>query len=100
MKRFLLVLVLMAFSMSPHAKIVCDEVEVESLFVPSGKTIAKRNCRHVDGVDPYYGPTIQEGEVSRITKHADGTVTVYRAGRPGEEEEWKETTSGEWSRVR
>ncbi len=100
MKRFLLVLTLMLFYVTPQAKMVCDEVEVDSLFDPSGKVTAKRNCRHVDGVEPYYGPTIQEGEVSRITKHADGTITVYRAGRPGEEEEWKETTSGEWSRVR
>ncbi len=95
MKRFLVVLALMFFYVAPQAKLVCDEV------VSKYGTIEERNCVYIKGdIQPYYGPRIQEGEVSRITKHADGTVTVYRAGRPGEEEEWKETTSGEWSRVR
>lgn len=100
MKRLFLVLALMAFTAASQARLVCDEVEVDSIFSPSGKTTAHRNCKYIKGdIEPYYGPTLEEGEVSRITKHPDGTITVYRAGRPGEREEWKEKSPGEWTRV-
>lgn len=101
MKRLLVVLIATVLSIPSYARLVCDKVWMESEFAPSGKTLVDRNCRYTKGdVEPYYGSTLEEGEVSRITKHPDGTVTVYRAGRPGEREEWKEKSPGEWSRVR
>lgn len=99
MKRLLLVLALMAFYVTPQAKLVCDEVEATSPFAPSGKTTVKRNCRHVDGVDPYYGPTAQEGDISRIEKNLDGSISVYRYGSGSNSEDYREVTKGEWKRV-
>lgn len=100
MKCLFLILALMTFRVASQARLVCDEVEIDSIFSATGKETVHRNCRYTKGdIESYYGPTLEEGEVSRITKHPDGTITVYRAGRPGEREEWKEKSSGEWSRV-
>ena len=99
MKRLFLVLALMVFGVTSQAKVVCDKVWVESDFAPSGKTLANRNCRHVDGVEPYYGPTAQEGDISRIEKNLDGSISVYRYGSGSNSEDYREVSPGEWKRV-
>ena len=99
MKRLLLILTLMAFYVTPQAKIVCDKVEIDSVFSPTGKTTVSRNCRRVEGVKPYYGPTAQEGDISRIEKNLDGSISVYRYGSGSNSEDYREVTKGEWKRV-
>lgn len=100
-RNLLFAMMIMVCCSVANSKLVCDEVEIDSVFSATGKETVHRNCRYTKGdIEPYYGSTLEEGEVSRITKHPDGTVTVYRAGRPGEREEWKEKSPGEWSRVR
>ena len=100
MKRLFLVLTLMVFSAVSQARLVCDEVEVETLFSPSGKTTAKRNCKYTKGdIQPYYGPTAQEGDISRIEKNLDGSISVYRYGSGSNSEDYREVTKGEWKRV-
>ena len=99
MKRLLLVLALITFTAVSQAKLVCDEVKVDSVFSPSGKKIEMRNCRKVDGVEPYYGPTAQEGDISRIEKNLDGSISVYRYGSGSNSEDYREVTKGEWKRV-
>ena len=99
MKRFLLVLALMLVYVTPQAKLVCDEVEVDSPFAPTGKTTGMTNCRRVEGVDSYYGPTAQEGDISRIEKNLDGSISVYRYGSGSNSEDYREVTKGEWKRV-
>ncbi len=99
MKRFLLVLALMLFYVTPQAKLVCDEVEVDSLFSPTGKTTGMTNCRRVEGVEPYYGPTYQEGDISRIEKNLDGSISIYRYGSGSNSEDFREVSPGEWKRV-
>ena len=100
MKRLFLILALMAFTAASQAKLVCDEVEVDSAFSPSGKTIEKRNCRYVKGdIEPYYGPKAQEGDISRIEKNLDGSISVYRYGSGSDSEDYREISPGEWKRV-
>ncbi len=99
MKRLLLTLSLMVFCATSQAKLVCDEVEVDSIFSPTGKTTVNRNCRRVEGIEPYYGPTAQEGDISRIVKNLDGSISVYRYGSGSNSEDYREVTKGEWKRV-
>ncbi len=99
MKRLLLVLALMSFYVTPQAKLVCDEVEVDSIFSATGKEIIHRNCHRVEGVEPYYGPTAQEGDISRIEKNLDGSISVYRYGSGSNSEDYREVTKGEWKRI-
>ena len=99
MKRLFLVLALIAFTAVSQAKLVCDEVEVDFIFSPTGKTTGNTNCRKVDGVEPYYGPTAQEGDISRIVKNLDGSISVYRYGSGSNSEDYREVNPGEWKRV-
>ena len=100
MKRFFLVLALMAFGGTSQAKVVCDKVRVDSAFSPSGKTWASQNCKYIKGeIDPYYGPTAQEGDISRIVKNLDGSISVYRYGNGSNSEDYREVSPGEWKRV-
>ncbi len=99
MKRLFLVLMLTVFYVSPQAKIVCDEVEVDSIFSATGKETIHRNCRRVEGIEPYYGPTYQEGDISRIEKNLDGSISVYRYGNGSNSEDFREVSPGEWKRV-
>ncbi len=101
MKRFLLVLISLCFCLPPvSAKMVCDKVWIDSEFAPTGKTLVDCNCRYIKSeVEPYYGPTAQEGDISRIEKNLDGSISVYRYGSGSNSEDYREVTKGEWKRV-
>ncbi len=90
----LIVAALMVFMASAcSARLVCDKV------VSKYGTVEDRNCVFIKGdIAPYYGPTAHSGDIRRVEKHADGSVTVERYGRDGEAEEWRETSPGEWKR--
>ncbi len=94
MKRFLLVLALMLVYVTPQAKVVCEE------FVTEYGIVGHKNCHNVKGeVEPYYGPTVQEGDISRIEKNLDGSISVYRYGSGSNSEDYREVTKGEWKRI-
>lgn len=100
MKRLCLILFLTVFCVTAQCKVVCDKVRVDSAFSPSGKTWASQNCKYIKGeIDPYYGPTAQEGDISRIEKNLDGSISVYRYGSGSNSEDYREVTEGEWKRV-
>lgn len=64
--------------------------------------VVSMDCERKPGNPPdgYYAPGSpgRDGEVSRIERHADGSVAVQRYGREGEGEEWHEISPGEWVR--
>ena len=85
---------LICFASSASAKLVCDEV------ISEYGTIEKRNCQYIKGaIEPYYGPTAKEGDISRVVKNPDGSVSVYRYGGGGNSEDYREVAPGEWNRV-
>lgn len=59
-------------------------------------------CESRPGVPPdgYYAPgdPPREGDATRVEKHADGSVTVERYGREGQDAEWWEVRPGGWVR--
>ena len=59
-------------------------------------------CEPRTGLPPegYYvlGDPPRDGDATRVEKHADGSVTVERYGREGQDEEWWEASPGEWVR--
>lgn len=61
---------------------------------------ADRNCVWHPDENPNIGNPPSDGDIKRIQKLQDGRIFIERYGREGQEEEWKETSKDEWSRVR
>ena len=95
MKRILLVALGLCLTVNAMAWVKCDDIV-------NKYGVYTQTCQNMPGPEPasnyYHGSTVSKGDIKKITKSSDGSISVERYGHEGEREEYRETSPGTWER--
>lgn len=94
---FVIATLLISISQSPLAKVVCDE----SGWNEFGTWSSCLKWHREPGLAEVEYPVDERrvGQVERVQKNIDGSVTVWRHGSPNDEQ-WKQIDENTWERTR
>ena len=93
MRRFVAALSLIAMAQASFAgAFVCEK------YINKYGLLSDRNCVYHSELNPNIVTPHKDGDIKRIQVQ-DERVFVERYGRDGQEEEWHESSKGEWVRM-
>ena len=93
MRRFVAALSLIAMAQASFAgAFVCEK------YINKYGLLSDRNCVYHSELNPIIVTPHKDGDIKRIQVQ-DDRVFVERYGHDGQEEEWHESSKGEWVRM-